>query len=174
MTPWVITTLVQPRLLFLWALGAVVGELWILLLQVDLDNGRYMALLSTAGAALGLIVPWILLLLLLSLFLLECDAFLLCLRPGREATPTAALGTALQSSPLPVMLFISVAEAVNDQGYPDVTTDDVFAVHVRLQQGEKPTDSIGQVIAWALWYRLNNININLDINKEYPHSGFSK
>ena len=154
--PWLLAAVMQPEWLLLWLFGAVVGELWLALGRVNFDIGSGTAVLSVVGVALGLLAPWALLGFLLPLCLLECHLLLFLTRVQQREARTARQGAWAedQTPRFTLQLFQETAQAVNAQGYPDVTWRDVNAVHDAMQGGAKPTEPVAQVIAWTLWYQL--------------------
>jgi hypothetical protein len=157
--PWLIAALLSPHLLLLWGFGALVGALWLTLVGTTLETGLATALTAAVGGTLGDAAPWALLLLLVPLCLLESHLLLfLAHTQRREARSVAVWPDTEPQSELPLCpksMLKAVAEAVHDQGYPNVTWGDVETVHRAVRRGEKPTDPVEQVIAWTLWYQLH-------------------
>ena len=157
--PWLIAALLSPHLLLVWGFGALVGALWLALVGTTLETGLATALTAAVGGTLGDAAPWALLLLLVPLCLLESHLLLFLAHTQRREARAVPLWPDTETQgeipPCPKSMLMAVAEAVQDQGYPNVTWSDVETVHQAVRRGEKPTDPVEQVIAWTLWYRLH-------------------
>ena len=143
----------------LWVFGAIVGLVWLAIVEADPELGAYTALLSLAGVGLGLLVGWFLLLILIPLFLVECGVLLDEARHGRRRAVQTLDEPAEDGREGPARFGTApfcqaVAQAVCDQGYLGVTEADVAAVCEKIRRRETPAAGMEEVIASAVWRRM--------------------